>query len=83
MKPWDIVLVYWVDSSGVGRWTDIETVIEDEHIAQCWTTGFFLGYNEHCIKVASSASTSDSVDHIMYIPKVCIKDVQLIGEGIK
>ena len=80
MKSWDIVLVYWVDSSGIGKWTDTDSVIEDDHIGQCWTAGFFLGYNKDCIKVASSASTSDSVDHIMYIPKIAIKKVKVIGK---
>ncbi len=81
MKPWDIVIVYWVDSSGVGRWTDTETIMQDEHISQCWTAGFFLGYSKDCMKIASSASANDHVDHIMFIPKVSIKDVQVIGKG--
>lgn len=83
MKPWDIVLVYWHDSSGVGRWTDMQTVLEDDHIAECWTSGFFLGYSDKCLKVASSASSNDSVDHIMYIPKECVIKVDIIGKGRK
>ena len=83
MKHWDIVLVHWVDSSGIGSWTNTDTILEDEHISKCWTAGFFLGYNEQCIKIVSSASSSDSVDHIMYIPKICIKGVTLIKEGLK
>lgn len=83
MKPWDIVLVYWLDSSGVGRWTETETILDDNHVAECWTSGFFLGYSDQCIKVASSSSSNDSVDHIMYIPKRCVIKVKVIGKGRK
>ena len=82
-KPnvWDIVIVYWVDSSGVGSWTDAETVYKDEHISKCWTAGFYFGESEECVRVVSSAGDNESVDHIMYIPKVCVKRVQIIERG--
>lgn len=82
-KPnvWDIVIVYWVDSSGVGSWTDAHTVYEDEHISKCWTAGFYFGESKECVRIVSSASANESVDHIMYIPKVCIKRVELVKRG--
>lgn len=81
MKPWDIVLVYWVDSAGTGRWTDTNVVLEDNHVSQCWTAGFFLGYSDDCIKVASSGSDTNQVDHIMYIPKVAIVKTTVLQKG--
>lgn len=80
MKPWDIVLVYWVDSSGIGSWTDSQKVLDENWESNCWTAGFFVGYSDYCIKMASSASNTDSMDHIMYIPKVCIKKIKVIGK---
>lgn len=81
MKPWDIVLVYWVDSGGIGRWTDTKDVINDDDCPRCWTAGFFLGYNDNCIRIASSGSTSDSVDHVMFIPKVAIVKTTVLKRG--
>lgn len=78
LETWDIVLVYWVDSSGSGRWQDSSEVLNEECVCECWTAGFFLSYNKDCIKIASSSATSDQVNHVMYIPKVAIKKVQVI-----
>ena len=81
MKQWDVVMVYWLDSSGIGKWTDTETVLGDHFISQCWTAGFFLREDEECIRIASSASTTEQVDHIMYIPKVAIKEIKVLAKG--
>jgi hypothetical protein len=81
MKRWDAVIVYWIDSSGGSRWTDIQNIIDYDSVACCWTVGFFVGYNDECIKIVSNASDNDTVDHYMYIPKVAIKKIQILQEA--
>lgn len=79
MKQWDVVMAYWLDSSGIGRWTDTEAVLQDAFISSCWTAGFYIGEDSECIKIASSASTTDQLDHIMYIPKVAVKKIEVLA----
>ena len=82
MKRWDIVLAYWVDSGGIGKWTDIEYALKELEVApHCWTAGFYLGESEECIGIAASASINDNVDQIMYIPKVSLVKLELIKES--
>ena len=83
MKPnlWDAVIVYWVDSSGLGSWTDAETIYNDTHIAHCWTCGFYFGDSGECIRIVGSASDNDSIDHVMYIPVVAVKKIEILRKA--
>jgi hypothetical protein len=83
MKRWDIVLAYWHDSAGTGKWTDTEAALDIIEPSQCWTAGFYLGETHDCISIASSASDNDSVDHVMYIPKACLIKMQIMQKGAK
>ena len=80
LKLWDAVIVYWVDSSGLGSWTDAETIFKDKHIAHCWTCGFYFGDSGECVRIVGSGASNDNVDHVMYIPKVAIKKIDLLGK---
>lgn len=82
MKRWDIVLAYWVDSGGIGRWTDTEVALANiKESTHCWTVGFYFGESDECISIASCASTSDQVDHIMFIPKVALVKLELLKKA--
>jgi hypothetical protein len=84
INRWDIVLAYWVDSGGIGRWTDIEVALKELGTApHCWTAGFYLGESEECIGIAASSSINDNVDQIMYIPKVALVKLQVIKKASK
>ena len=78
---WDIVLAYWIDSAGIGRWTDIEEALRQTKVSRCWTAGFYLQETNDCLCIASSSSDNDSVDHIMYIPKAALVKLEVIKKA--
>lgn len=83
-----LVVVYWIDSydNGVG-WKSIDEIPDD--MCTCVSSGFIIMETDDKIVLAASISDAygkevyiDVVSNIIHIPKVCIKELIYVGEGV-
>ena len=74
------VWIKWIDSSHYGGWHLIKEhkLLKPEDMS-CESVGFLVGESEHAIEIAQS-TTTEEIDAIMVIPKVCVLEIRDLGK---
>lgn len=76
----DWVKVTWVDSAGLGHWSDLD-VAEKMNVMDCTTIGTLLNRNGNAVRVAQTTDSEGAVIHVIAIPKVSISKITQLVEA--
>jgi hypothetical protein len=75
----DIVEIWWVDTSGLAGWTDLDS--PHNHIEPCRSVGFLITQTADEILLAPTITVSGAGLNPMAIPMGCVKQVRRVGTG--